>query len=262
MVTRDAAYPTDSTERAVRAPGRRGIRVLTGLALGLVLLTFTYGTPRALIVVGLTSDPANTKRVSAQAAAARAGFLARGFADDAIRTLTPTVDAPVKRDTVLAAFKALAPAADDETWIVLFGHAAAGRDGRATFQVSGPRVTIDDLAGAVSALPGKKFVVIATERSGGFLAPLLPLKDVEAVAATSENGELNEPRFADAWTDALKAQPSSTFTSLASAAVEGVTKRYADEELVVGEHAQLIDRATGTIVSAPFVREKSATPPP
>lgn len=218
---------------------------------------------RALIVVGLGADEAHAVRLLEQAETAQRGFLARGLRPGDIRLLAPVQDAPVKRDAVLSALRGTDAAANDETWIILLGHSALGRGGQPAFQVSGPRLTADDLATALGRLPGKKFVVIATANSGGFLPPLLALAQVEAVAATADKGEINEPRFAEAWTVALLAQPQAEFATLAAEAVRTVGQIYAKKSLALAEHAQLIDRATGKIIDAPASRaEPPATTPP
>lgn len=208
---------------------------------------------RALVVVGLAADAAHAARLRAQAQAAQLAFLIRGFPADSVRLLIPGDGAPVQRDTVLAALRMPGVEPDDETWILLLGHSAPARDGRPTFQVSGPRLTADDLAAILGRLPGRKFVVIATASSGGFLPPLLALPEVEAVAATAEAGEINEPRFPDLWIEAFATQPTADFPTLARIAVGRVAKVYAEKSLALAEHAQLIDRAAGRIVDVSSV---------
>ena len=240
-------------------PFRLVIIVAWIVALGLPAIAAT----RAIIVVGLATDEKQADRFRGQAEAAQRGFLARGLPAAGIKLLVPARDTLVRRDAVLAALHLTGAEVSDETWILLLGHSALGRAGQPAFQVSGPRLTADDLATALGQLPGKKFVVIATANSGGFLAPLLVVPQVEAVAATADTGEINEPRFAEAWTDALIAQPRAEFTTLAAEAVRTVGRRYAQKSLALAEHAQLIDRAAGKIVDVPVSRAESpaATPP-
>src|SRR5690606_9177766 len=141
--------------------------------------------------------------------------------------------------------------ADDETWLVLLGSATT-RSGEPSFQVSGPRLSATDLASAVNALPGRKFVVVATTASGGFLPPLLALPEVEAVAATATSGEINEPRFAQAWAEALVATPQAAFAELATTAAVQVQAFYESHSLAQPEFARLIHRASSRILDAPF----------
>lgn len=211
----------------------------------------TVAATRAIIVVGLATDDEQADRLAGQAEAAQRGFLARGIGSADIRLLVPVKGVPVKRDAVLAALRATGAVPDDETWVLLLGHSAVGRGGQPAFQVSGPRLTADDLATALGQLPGKKFVVIATANSGGFLPPLLAVPQVEAVAATTDSGEINEPRFGDAWTETLLAQPRAEFAALVTEAVRTVGQRYTQNSLAVAEHAQLIDRVAGKIVDVP-----------
>jgi len=210
----------------------------------------------AIIMAGLTTDEAQERRLQRAAAAVRDGLVARGIPADAI-TLLPSGhgDLP-SRDGLLAAMGAVKPTLD-ETWLILFGTAAPGRNGAPMFQVNGPRISAGDLAAAVGRLPGKKFVVLAMARSGGFLPALMPLPRVEAVAATATTGEINEPRFASMWTAALTDNPGASFRELAIDAAARVGKFYRDHEFAQGEHAQFIDHATGQIVDVP----EAAAPP-
>jgi transglutaminase-like putative cysteine protease len=203
--------------------------------------------PRAVIVVGLAAGETQAERLRSQAQTVREGFLARGLAPSAI-TVLGTSGERLRRDAVLAA---LAPSTADETWIVLLGTSSA-RNGEPSFQVSGPRLTATDLTTAIKTLPGRTFVVIATPAAGGFLPPLLALPGVEAVAATADSGEVNEPRFAGAWAESLVATPRASFAELAASAARRVATFYESASLAQGEHARLIDRAANRIIDAPF----------
>jgi hypothetical protein len=218
-----------------------------------------FAQPRAIIVVGLTAEATQAARMETHVQTLRTGFLARGISANAI-TVLGGARSRIRRDDILAA---LTPSLDsvsqpsatetpnDETWVVLLGSANT-RNGEPSFQISGPRLTASDFAAAVKALPGRKYMVVATSASGGFLPPLLALSDVEGVSATAESGEVNEPRFAEAWAESLVAMPKATFTELAVAAVARVNAFYESNALAQGEHARLIDRATGQIITAPF----------
>jgi hypothetical protein len=214
--------------------------------------------PRAVIVVGLSAGETQAARLNATAATLREGFQARGFSPSSI-TILGTSGVRLKRADVLAGLKPTAP--DDETWIVLLG-TSASRGGELSFQVSGPRITATDLTAAVKALPGHTFVVIATPASGGFLPPLLALPGVDAVAATADSGEINETRFAEAWTESLVATPKASFAELADAAAKRVESFYESSSLAQGEHARLIDRTAGRIIEAPFSKPAAPAPTP
>lgn len=219
----------------------------------LVVATGSSATPRAIIVTGLATNDTQAARLATIAANTREGLIARGVSSANILSLAPTPGAPLRRDTVLAALAPAPNASDtDETWLILLGTSAPARDGQPAFQLSGPRLTAADLAATVGKLPGKKFVVVATTASGGFLPPLLALADTEAASATADTGEINEPRFAEFWAETLVARPGAPFPALAAEASERVAAFYQAHSLAQGEHARLIDRASGRILSAPF----------
>lgn len=240
---------------------------MSRLHLLLVSLVFLPGfsasagaAPRAVIVIGLTAGETQAERLKTQVETLREGFRARGFAPGTITVLGASGER-VRRDAILNALNPpganTASAADDETWVVLLG-SASDRGGAPSFQIAGPRLTAADLATAVKAMPGRKLVVVGTTASGGFLPPLLALPGVEAVAATADSGEINEPRFAGAWAESLVATPRATFAELADSAAKRVEAFYESSSLAQGEHARLIDRAARRIIEAPF--SKSTAP--
>ena len=221
-----------------------------------------HGAPKnaaALIVVGLAADEAQSARLWAAAGEVREGLIDRGIPAEAITLLPAKNDATLRRDAFVTAAAAVTPAAA-ETWLVLLGNAAPARDGRPAFQVSGPRVTVDDLCAVVRALPGQKFVVVGTTRGGAFLPALLAVPQVEAVAATAEAGEVNEPRFPQLWAQALAAHPEAPFRELAADAAARVDAYYRARKIGQGEHAQWIDRATGQIGEVPATPISPAAP--
>lgn len=242
--------------RPLASQSRPILRRLRLLACLVLIAPLADAAPRALIVTGLSTGESQAARLAAVAATLREGFVARGFAPDAVVSLAHSPSAPLRRDAVLASLAG----GDDETWLVLLGTAAPARDGQPAFQVAGPRLAAAELAAAVGKLPGKKFVVVATSASGGFLPPLLALPDVEAVSATAEAGEISEPRFAEFWAEALVAKPSASFAELAAAAAERVAAFYESGSLAQGENARLIDRSTGKILAAPFPAGLAASP--
>ena len=202
----------------------------------------------AVIVVGLAADEAQAQRFRRAAQAARDGLTARGVPAAAITLLMSDGTTPLRREAILETLRGQKTTVD-ETWLILLGNAAVDRNGRPMFQVSGPRISAEDLAVAVGTLPGRKFVVLALARSGGFLPPLLAVANVEAVAATAATGEVDEPRFGQMWSDTLVANPDMSFRDLAYGAANRVAVFYRNHRLGQGEHAQLIDRAAGRIVA-------------
>ena len=245
---------------------RRGlVFVCLAYAASLIAPASLVAANRALIVVGLTTSDTQAGRLLDAAESIQASLLKRGFDPSAVLLYTPEAGRPLRRDRVLAA---LAPSptasASDETWIVLLGSAAPDRSGQPAFQITGPRLTAADLATAVASLPGKKFIVVATSASGGFLPPLLALPEVEAVAATRDTGQISEPRFAPFWAEALAAQPSAPFATLAAEAAKRVADYYQENSFAQSETARLIDR-TGPaprIVEPPFADLAAAASDP
>lgn len=204
-----------------------------------------------VIIVGLVADDAQAERFWAQANAAREAFVARGIPAAAVRVLPETHGATIRARAIQDALRGDRPSVQ-ETWVLLLGNIAPGRDGEPMFQVNGPRLSAKDFAAAVAMRPGRRCVVVGAARSGGFLVPLLDLPDIDAVAATTASGELNEPRFVTHWLEALRARPRADFDELATIAAADVAKFYRERKLAQTEHAQIIDRSAGEIV--PVIR--------
>jgi transglutaminase-like putative cysteine protease len=257
--------------RPPRAPSplRRPLAALT-LLLGLAFAVTIASTPlpaatrRALIVVGLATNETQSARLHETAASIQNSLHLRGFPPANVTVLSsapaPAVSSGLRSPpsalsaSALLAALAPAPAAtpDDETWLVLLGTSAPDRSGQPAFQIPGPRLTATALATALAALPGRKTVVVATSASGGFLPLLLAIPDTEAVAATAETGQIQEPRFPAFWAEALAARPDAPFAALAATASERVTAYYEENSLAQSETARLLDRATGSILEPPF----------
>ncbi|MFT3867793.1 MAG: transglutaminase family protein [Nibricoccus sp.] len=226
---------------------------VVGFAFCLLAVAHALGAPRAVIVVGLTAGETQAVRLRSQAETVRTGLIARGLTPENIRMLGQEAKTPVRREAILEALKTGAGAAvAEETWLVLLGTVAPSRDGAAAFQISGPRLTSADLATALEALPGKKFVFVGAAGGGAMLPSLLSLREVDAVAATSGGREINEPRFTQFWADLLVEKPQTPFLALAVEASKRVAAYYAENKLALGEHACAIDPEQRRLVEAPF----------
>lgn len=232
---------------------------LFGLGFCLLAAAQVFGAPRAVVVVGLTTSETQAVRLRSQAATVRTGLIARGLTPENIHLLGQETQAPVRREAILQALNTGAAAAE-EIWLVLLGTVAPSRDGVAAFQISGPRLTSADLATALTALPGKKYVFVGAAGGEGFLPSLLPLREVEAVAATSGGREINEPRFPQFWADLLVEKPQTPFLELAREASKRVAAYYAENSLALGEHACAIDPTQRRLVEAPFAPGVFAAP--
>jgi hypothetical protein len=220
---------------------------LVGLLIFVGCFVALIAAPHAIIVVGLTAGDLATKRLEDQAGLIRQALLGRGISPDNITVLGPRP--PVKREALLQTLVAEKENLE-ETWIVLLGTVAPGRDGAPAFQLSGPRLSAEDFTRTIAALPGNKKVVVATSLGAGFIRPLQSIPAIEAVAATRKAGEVNEPYFAEAWASALQADPQAKFAVLAQAAAGKVAQHYAELNLAQPEHAQLLDTLRGTVVDA------------
>ena len=134
----------------------------------------------------------------------------RGFSADSIEIMGAAPgNGTVTQDTLLASLKKRQTlAATDEFWLVLLGFGGRDADDKPTFQVRGPRLAVADLKTALDAIPATQCVFVGTSDSGGFIAPLL--KSNRAVlAATREEGEVDLPRYPEAWAAALKENPQA-----------------------------------------------------
>jgi hypothetical protein len=232
-------------------------------ALSATLLTSLplFAAPHALIVVGTTGSSSITNELGGAVDNIRSGLTARGFASDAIEVLgRDPADGKVTRDLVLESLKKQQTlSSQDEFWLILLGFSGRTDEGAPAFQVSGPRLSADDLKSVLDAIPAKQFVFVGTSDSGSFV-PLLLTKNRTVLAATREEGEIDLPRFPEAWAETLKEQPKASWKALAAQAAILNDKTYAESNLAVGEHARLGDSDTGRVLEAPFGVDAEAQP--
>jgi hypothetical protein len=225
---------------------------------GLLVISFgsAFGASRALIITGLAGSSENTEDFSQLTAGTKAALIARGFAADQITVL----DQKVTRDAILQVLKpAPGDSAQDEYWLVLFGHAGLTHGDQPAFQVSGPRLTADDMKTALDAIPSKQFVMIGANSSGLFL-PVLQDKRRIVVSATKAEGQDDQPRFPEKWVAAITENPKATFKWIAARASALVEEEYSNQNLVQAETARLADPDTGEILEPPFGENLTAPP--
>ena len=244
--------------------GKAGL--LPALLCGIVCFIL-FGNPalaaqqHALIITGLSGSPENAEEFHKLATETQRLLVARGFAADDVVVMT---DKPT-RETILAKLdelKKLKP--DDEFWLVLYGLSGMTQGDVPAFQVSGPRLTAEDLKKALDAIPAKQFVFIGTNESGLFL-PALQNPRRTVVSATKGEGEPDQPRYPEEWIAAFGENPKASFTWMAARASELVQKEYEDSGIVQTEHARLADPVSGKILEAPFGIDMAApaeTPSP
>jgi hypothetical protein len=206
--------------------------------------TSLFGESSALVVTGLSGSSENAERFQKLAADTRAALGKRGI------SRVEVLEGSVTRDAVLAKLRATDAGPKDEFWLVLYGISAPGRDGRPAFQVRGPRLTAEDLKAALDAISARQCVFIGTSDSGGFV-PVLRGARRDVLAATAE-GESDQPRFAEAWAQALAASPDADFHTLAARAADVVDQQYRAMQLAQGEHARLADAGSDRVLEPPF----------
>ena len=218
-------------------------------------------SPHALIITGLSGSPENAEEFKHLATETQRLLVARGFAEGDVVVMT---DKPT-RETILAKLDEMKKfTVDDEFWLVLYGLAGMTQGDVPAFQVSGPRLTAEDLKKELDAIPAKQFVFIGTNESGLFLLALQnPRRTV--VSATKGEGEPDQPRYPDEWIAAFGEKPKASFTWIAARASELVQKEYENSGIVQTEHARLADPVSGKIREPPFGVDMAApaeTPAP
>ena len=211
--------------------------------------TAARAASRALIVAGLSGTSANAEEFDRLSGETKRLLGERGIPLENVQTLS----GKVTRDLILQKLTAAAQgcSADDEFWLVLYGHGGHSQGGAPAFQVSGPRLTAPDLKTALDAIPARQFVFIGTSDSGAFL-PVLQDPRRTALSATRADGEGSQPRFPAAWVLALAENPKAAFATVAARAAAAVEREYVSSSLALTEHPRLADPSTGKILEAPF----------
>ena len=187
----------------------------------------------ALIVAGLSGTSANAEEFERLSGETRRLLGERGIPLENVQVLS----GKVTRDLILQKLAAAAQScgADDEFWLVLYGHGGRSQGGAPAFQVSGPRLTAPDLKTALDGIPARQFVFIGTSDSGAFL-PVLQSPRRAALSATRADGEGNQPRFPDAWVRAFAENPKAAFAAIAARGAALVEREYVSSSLALTEH--------------------------
>jgi hypothetical protein len=219
-----------------------------------------FAAQNALIVIGTTGSSSVTAELAGAAADIRDGLVQRGFAPKAVEIQKPgDSGGRVTAERVLQGLdRRRTLGASDEFWLVLLGFSGRSEGGQPAFQVSGPRLTAAELKAALDTIPAAQFVFVGTSDSGGFV-PILLAPRRTVLAATREEGEIDLPRFPEAWAVALKEKRSESWAAIAARASALTEKAYVEGNLSAGEHARLGDPATGRILEAPFGADSVAT---
>ncbi len=212
-------------------------------------------TSRALVVTGLSGSSENSENFARLALETKRLLVERGIP---LENITVIGGKSSSRDEILKALDE-AKTADEEFWLVLYGHAGRSQGNVPAFQVTGPRLTVNDLKSALDAIPARQFVVIGTSDSGSFL-PVLQSSRRSVVSATKMEAETDQPWFPAAWVEAFAENPKASFPWLAAKASKMVSDRYQNTSMAQLEHARLADPVTGTILEPPFGVNLEAKP--
>jgi len=231
----------------------------TSLVTAFALVLAFFSSPleaasRALIVTGLAGSSENSEEFHRLAIETKRLLAERGIPMENI----VVAEGKVTRENVLKAMGE-AGTADEEFWLVLYGHAGRSQGDMPAFQVSGPRLTAEDLKQALEAIPARQYVFIGTNESGAFL-PVLQSPRRTVVSATKMGAEIDQPRFPAAWIEAFSENPKGSFSWIAARAAALVSEIYKSASLAQIEHARLADPVTGTILEPPFGVNLEAKP--
>jgi hypothetical protein len=250
--------------RATRVPFGWSRWSLVLLLWGLPIAAFAEET-RLLVVTGVSGDEAHAKDFQQWGASLVDAARKRGLSDVVYLAENPAVDAAhvsgrSTRDAVLKASTDMAARAkpDDLVFILLIGHGSFdGRQG--AFNLPGPDLTVDDVAGALKKLSAQRVVFVNTaSSSGAFLEGLAgPRRTI--VTATRTGGERNETRFARFFVEALEGdladRDRNGRISLQEAfdyARTKVTGSYEQEGHLLTEHATLDDGSQGAMAATTY----------
>ncbi|MEJ7637508.1 MAG: hypothetical protein WKF75_05815, partial [Singulisphaera sp.] len=159
------------------------------------------------------------------------------------------------RDDLAADIEAIRKASspEDALWVIAMGHAHF--DGRrASWNLPGPDLSDMAFAKLFDGIAAREQVFfVTTQASGFFLKPLARTGRI-AISATEADQEVNETRFPLALADMLIGPPADadrdkdgalSVFDLYLATIADVMRRYAEDELIATEHAQLDDNGDG-----------------
>ena len=214
------------------------------------LMSTIQAEPQAVVVTGIGGSLAATEEFESLALRTKQALAARGIAAENIQIFSGNVN----RDVVLKKLQEASAncTAEEDFWLVLFGHGGQSAGGVPALQILGPRLTATDLKTALEANSARQFVVIGTSNSGAFLPILQDGKRTLVAANNTSQGGSDFPRFAEAWVKVFSEMPNAEFAKIAALAAERVDAEYRNSGLAQGEQARLADPVTGKILAPPF----------
>ena len=149
-------------------------------------------------------------------------------------------------------------------WLVMIGHGTPFGDG-AKFNLRGPDVSSDVLAGWLKTVERRVAIVNCTSASGPFLKALSGEKRV-VVTATQSGAEINFARFGEYFSSAISSREADLDhddqVSLLEAyltASKNVQRFYDDDDRLATEHALLDDNGDGQGTPTTFFQGIRAT---
>jgi len=157
----------------------------------------------------------------------------------------------------------------DSLWVLALGH--GHYDGRrAWLHVPGPDPEAADLARWLNALRCREQIVWLTQASSGWWMKPLARAGRIVLTATDADQEENETEFPHALATVMSAPPASlnlnadrqvSLVELFRAAVKATEARFASDERLVTEHAQLDDDANGQGTESEQLADENAAKP-
>lgn len=174
----------------------------------------------------------------------------------------PTLNASAQ--DVDTACRQIAPqmTADDVVWFVVFAHGS--RDVRGvSLHLAGPDPPAQQWARWLDALPAKHQVVVLAGSGAGWLLKPLARPGRVVITATDDDDEFNATEFPHAFSQVL-AQPAAqldhdhdrqvTLAELFAAVSSEVERRFAADQRIATEHAQLDADGDGRSIEVEVVR--------
>ncbi|MDX1385008.1 MAG: hypothetical protein R3190_15245, partial [Thermoanaerobaculia bacterium] len=241
-------------------------RVLPILAVGLVALP-AAAEIHVVIISGLGGEEEYSDLFHDWSSRLAASAVAAGIPDKNVLYLAEDpdrdpelIDGPARGDEIRRRLADLEPrlGADDELWIVLFGH-GSGRSGDAKVSLPGPDMGGSDFAAALAPLRAGTVVFVNCASASGDFVPALSGPGRVVVTATRSAGEQHAPTFGgffvegfeEARADVDKDQRVSILEAFEYARKE-VERRYEGLQLMLTEHALLDDNgdSSGSLEAA------------
>lgn len=176
------------------------------------------------------------------------------------------------RESLAQTFQKLAEKipARDSLWVLVLGH--GHYDGqRAWLHVPGPDPDIADWARWLNALRCREQIIWLTQTSSGWWQKPLAKPGRIVITATEADHEENETEFPHALTTVFHAPPKSldlnsdrhvSLAELFRATVKETNARFAGDQRVPTEHAQLDDDANGQGTESDQLADENATASP